>query len=81
MSVNQVSTSEIQTRPYKGLKEDPKFDQIRRLIENLPPDKMGLLEQCIQRWSCGHRLGLHRSRAGIVPDSEKPVGPQTIPIQ
>lgn len=65
MSVNEVSISEIQTKPYKGLKEDPKFDQIRRLIENLPPDKMGLLEQCIQRWSCRHRQVLYRSSAGI----------------
>lgn len=38
-------------RPYRHLKEDPKFDQIRSLIEKLPPDKLRVLEKYIQRWS------------------------------
>ncbi|MDD3472732.1 MAG: hypothetical protein PHS86_08115 [Syntrophaceae bacterium] len=37
--------------PYKTLKDDPKYDQIKRLIENLPPDKMSLLDNYIKRLS------------------------------
>ena len=59
--INEVSMHKIQTTPYRRPKEDPKFDQIRCLIENLPPDKMGLLEKCIQRWSRSDQRNLFRS--------------------
>lgn len=53
MAILEANRYHVPLRPYRSLREDPKFDQIRRLIENLPPDKIRLLEKYIQRWSNG----------------------------
>jgi hypothetical protein len=37
--------------PYRSLREDPRYAEIKRIIDNLPSDKMELLKRYIQRWT------------------------------
>jgi hypothetical protein len=38
-------------RPYRDLREDPRYDELKRIIENFPRDKMHRLKSYIQRWA------------------------------
>lgn len=51
MPIVESTRRQAPSKPYSQLREDPKFDQIKRLIENLPPEKIGSLEKYIQRLS------------------------------
>jgi hypothetical protein len=35
---------------YRKLREDPRYDEIKRIIESLPPEKMKALKSYIERW-------------------------------
>lgn len=37
-------------QPYPSLRDDPRYDEIKRIIENWPPEKMDKLRAYIQRW-------------------------------
>ncbi|MGC8605304.1 MAG: hypothetical protein ACP5VS_16675 [Desulfomonilaceae bacterium] len=43
----EVSTQNANPKPYQSLKDDPKFELIRRMINNLPRDKMINLKKYI----------------------------------
>jgi hypothetical protein len=38
-------------RPYRRLCEDPRYDEIKRIIDEIPKEKMEELKMYIQRWS------------------------------
>jgi len=50
MSIMDASVSKAQRRPYRPLREDPRYDEIKRMIEDLPAEKMEELRIYIQRW-------------------------------
>ncbi len=50
MTSLEFKESQAGSRPYGQLKEDPRFEQIRRMIEKLSPEQIRLLEKCLQRW-------------------------------
>ncbi|MCX5873487.1 MAG: hypothetical protein NTY51_09695 [Deltaproteobacteria bacterium] len=40
MRMLNASGQETRPKPYQPLRDDPKFDQIRRLINDFPPEKL-----------------------------------------
>ncbi len=48
MTMPDTLAQNIRPKPYQPLKEDPKFEQIRRLIKNFPRDKMINLKEYIR---------------------------------
>ncbi len=40
-------------QPYRPLRDDPRYDEIKRIIENWPPENMDKLRTYIQRWLRG----------------------------
>jgi hypothetical protein len=50
MGTLDVSGAQNPRRPYRRLREDPRYDEIKRIIENFPADKMEQLKDYIQRW-------------------------------
>lgn len=50
MGTLDVSGAQNQRRPYRRLREDPRYDEIKRIIEDFPADKMEKLKDYIQRW-------------------------------
>lgn len=37
-------------QPYRPLREDPRYDEIKRIIDDLPTEKMKKLKMYIERW-------------------------------
>lgn len=37
-------------QPYRRFREDPAYDEIKKMIENFPSDKMEQLKLYIERW-------------------------------
>ncbi|MEW6139983.1 MAG: hypothetical protein AB1733_17300 [Thermodesulfobacteriota bacterium] len=50
MSTRPVSRVEASGVPYRSLREDPRYDEIRKLIEDFPPEHMEKLRLYIERW-------------------------------
>ncbi len=48
MPTLNTSAQDARPKPYQPLKDDPKFDQIRRLINNFPREKMIVLKKYIK---------------------------------
>lgn len=38
-------------RPYRRFRDDPRYDEIKRIIDEIPREKMEELKMYIQRWS------------------------------
>ena len=43
--------TKIRTRPYKTLREDPRYDELRKIIDELSPEKIEKLKSYIRNWS------------------------------
>jgi hypothetical protein len=50
MDTPDVSGLKIRRRPYRSLREDPRYNEIKRMIDDFPPDKMEKLKNYIKRW-------------------------------
>jgi len=50
MQTADASGPRTRRRPYRPFREDPKYDEIKKLIEDFPPEKMDKLRSYIQRW-------------------------------
>ena len=50
MQGHEASVSKIQTRPYKTLREDPRYDELKKIIDELPPEKIEKLKSYIRSW-------------------------------
>jgi hypothetical protein len=48
--MSSVSGSQGSREPYRPLREDPRYDEIKKLIENFPPENMEKLRLYIRRW-------------------------------
>jgi hypothetical protein len=48
MRMLNASGQETRPKPYQPLRDDPKFDQIRRLINDFPPEKLRDLKKYIK---------------------------------
>lgn len=45
-----VSGSKNEPRPYRSLREDPRYAEIKKMIEEMPPEMLGKLRLYIKRW-------------------------------
>jgi len=36
--------------PHRCIREDPRYDELKKMIEEFPPEKMELLKSYIQKW-------------------------------
>lgn len=50
METSDVSGAKDRRRPYRSLREDPRYNEIKRMIDDFPPDKMDKLKNYIKRW-------------------------------
>ncbi|MCX5861792.1 MAG: hypothetical protein WCG29_05245 [Desulfomonile sp.] len=50
MPNTEVSSTEDVNAPHRLVREDPRYDEIKKIIEEFPPEKMGLLKSYIQKW-------------------------------
>ncbi len=50
MPQTQTSRPQIRKTAKRSLKDDPRYEEIKKMIEEFPPDKMDLLKTYIQRW-------------------------------
>lgn len=41
---------EGQQQPYRPIRDDPKYDEIKEIIDKFPPEQMERLKRYIQRW-------------------------------
>lgn len=37
-------------QPYRRFREDPRYDELKRMIESFPSEKMEQLKMYIERW-------------------------------
>ncbi|MDQ7784083.1 MAG: hypothetical protein RDU20_14460 [Desulfomonilaceae bacterium] len=38
-------------KPYRRLREDPRYHELKKLVDEFPPEKMERLRMYIQQWS------------------------------
>ncbi|MEW6350219.1 MAG: hypothetical protein AB1646_14225 [Thermodesulfobacteriota bacterium] len=60
MRIAQGPGGEGPYQPYLSLRDHPRYEEIKRLIEALPPDKMERLRTYINQWlpgECGSEFG------------------------
>jgi hypothetical protein len=52
-NMRSMDTSLIQPQrqPYRPIRDDPKYDEIKDIIDKFPPEQMERLKRYIQRWS------------------------------
>ncbi len=50
MRVANASRSRTPGQGYRKLREDPRYHEIKKIIESLPPEKMKALKTYIERW-------------------------------
>jgi hypothetical protein len=44
------SAGTTRRQPYRPLREDPRYDEIKRIIDDMPAEKMKKLKMYIERW-------------------------------
>jgi hypothetical protein len=45
----ETSGAKTRGRPYRNLRDEPKYEELKKIISDLPPDKMEKLKSYIQR--------------------------------
>lgn len=50
MVVRNKLGSRAKRTPYKPLRKDPRYREIKRMIEDFPPDRMEKLRRYIEEW-------------------------------
>ncbi len=50
METFDESGTRNQSQPYRNLREDPRYAEIKKIIEEFPKDKMGKLRSYIKSW-------------------------------
>ncbi len=50
MGTIEPSQAKKPHRPYRPLRDDPRYDEIKKMIEELPSENMEKLKRYIQRW-------------------------------
>ncbi|MGB6065688.1 MAG: hypothetical protein WBG50_12845 [Desulfomonilaceae bacterium] len=50
MRTTDVSGAKIRRQPYRPLQEDPRYDEIKKMIDDFPAEKMEKLKTYIERW-------------------------------
>lgn len=51
--MGSLDSSNVKTptqRPYRSLREDPRYAEIKRIIDEFPAEKMDQLRSFINRW-------------------------------
>lgn len=48
MTVLDASGRKNSQRPYRKLCDDPRYDEIKRIIEGVPPEKIEILKRYLQ---------------------------------
>ncbi len=50
MKATENSCAEAESQPYKPLREHPQYGELKRIIEQLPPEKLQKLKKYIEGW-------------------------------
>jgi len=50
VETRNVSGCQTSRGPYRPLREDPRYDEIKKMIENFPPENMEKLKLYIRMW-------------------------------
>jgi hypothetical protein len=50
METLDASGTKNQPQPYRRLRDDPRYAEIKKIIDQCPKDKMGKLRSYINRW-------------------------------
>lgn len=48
MTVLDASGPKNLQRPYRNLRDDPRYDEIKKIIEGVPPEKIEMLKRYLQ---------------------------------
>jgi hypothetical protein len=48
MAAGHASMENASNRPYRSIREDPKYRELKDFIENCPEDKLERLKVCIR---------------------------------
>lgn len=48
MTVFDASGRKNLQKPYRNLRDDPRYDEIKRIIEGVPPEKIEILKRYLQ---------------------------------
>jgi|GEM_PF-935731 len=54
MPHSHLSRSQAREVPKRTVRDDPQYKEIKKMIEDFPPEKMDLLKTYIQRWLRPH---------------------------
>jgi hypothetical protein len=44
------ASGKVATQPYPDLRDDPRYDELKQIIDDCPREKMKELESYIKRW-------------------------------
>jgi hypothetical protein len=50
MRALDASAAKPRQQPYRPLREDPRYDEIKRIIDDMPAEEMKKLKIYIERW-------------------------------
>lgn len=50
MPQTETSRPQLRNASKGSIRDDPRYEEIKKMIEEFPPDKMDLLKTYIQRW-------------------------------
>jgi hypothetical protein len=50
MQTTDVSGSKTRRQPYRPLQEDRRYDEIKKIIDDFPAEKLEKLKTYIERW-------------------------------
>ncbi len=50
MRTTDVSGAKTRRQAYRPLQEDPRYDEIKKMIDDFPAEKMEKLKTYIERW-------------------------------
>jgi hypothetical protein len=58
MNTLNASGTSPYPRPYRSFKDDPRYDEIKRIILELPPEELEKLRICLVRWADAEASGV-----------------------
>ncbi len=50
MGTLDPTASKTEPKPYLSLRDDPRYPEIKKIIEEFPPEKMEKLKRYIRQW-------------------------------
>lgn len=48
-NIEALETQDVDA-PHRGIREDPRYEELKKIIDEFPPEKIDLLKSYIQKW-------------------------------